>query len=80
MRLSDYIDTKVFLIALGIGMFFAYIYVPELIIVYKYPTPFNANQIIYRDTSGTCYKYDVKEIKCPANKNNIKNIPISHQD
>ncbi len=76
MKLSDYIDPLVFLIALGIGMFFAYIYVPKPTIVYKYPTPFNANQIIYRNNAGTCYKYDVDEVKCPANKDNVKNIPI----
>ena len=53
-----------FIIAFAIGMFYVYIAAPKPKIVIKYPTPYNANKIVYRHDDDICYKYTVDEIKC----------------
>ena len=62
MFLIDAIDPYIFFISLGIGLFFAYITAKTPRIVFKYPTPYNSDKIIYTDTVGTCYKYKANEI------------------
>lgn len=53
-----------FIIAFSIGMFYVYIAAPKPKIVIKYPTPYNATKIVYRNDNDICYKYTVDEIKC----------------
>lgn len=53
-----------FIIAFAIGMFYVYIATPKPKIVIKYPTPYNANRIIYKNENDVCYKYKVEEVKC----------------
>jgi hypothetical protein len=65
MFLIDAIDPYIFFISLAIGLFFAYITAKTPRIVFKYPTPYNSDKIIYTDTVGTCYKYKANEVSCP---------------
>jgi len=48
-------------------MFYVYIAAPKPKIIIKYPTPYNANKIVYRNDNDICYKYKVDEIKCSDN-------------
>ena len=57
------IDLCVFIIALGIGFFFVYVFQPKPNIIIKYPTPENLDDIIYTDDSGLRYKYELEEVK-----------------
>lgn len=61
----DYIDPLVFIIALGIGIFVAYILNPAPTIVHKYPTPDNSKKITYVDDESVCYKYHAEETGMP---------------
>ena len=73
------IDPFYFIIGLSLGLFFVYISndnIPEIILMY--PTPENAGKIVYKDTANVCYKYNKEEVKCPANKTKIKQMPIQH--
>lgn len=72
MIIFGIIDLKIFLIALLIGIVMIHLYSPPPQIVYKYPTPYNLEEVTYKDASGTCYKYDMTEIDCPADKKLIK--------
>ena len=56
-----------FIIAFSIGMFYVYIASPKPKIVIKYPTPYNANKIVYKNDNDICYKYKVEEINCTEN-------------
>ncbi len=75
MFLIDYIDLKYFLIALTVGLFFAYIWTPPPQIIYKYPTPDNSHEEVYKDAAKNCFKYKANEVKCPADKSLINQIP-----
>ena len=72
--LSKFINTKIFLISLAVGIFFIYINQPAPTIIYVYPTPDNVNKIQYKDKADTCYQFTSQEVSCPNNKN-IKEIP-----
>lgn len=54
----------IFFFALAIGILFVYLSTPKQKIIIKYPTPYNANKIIYKNENDFCYKYEVSEIKC----------------
>lgn len=75
---NDYILPLPFFIALFIGFLMCYTFTPPPKVVFKYPTPENAGKTIYQDKSDNCYKYEVDEVECPADKNLIKEQPINN--
>jgi len=68
----NYIDPLVFFIALGIGIFVAYILNPSPKIVHKYPTPDNSKKITYVDDESVCYKYNAEETDMPQDNSPIE--------
>lgn len=79
MFLLDYIDTRVFLIALTIGLFLVYITTPQPEVIVKYPTPENADKLVFEDDSDNCYKFTTSEVTCPNDSSKISNIPIQRK-
>lgn len=70
----DYIDPLVFFIALGIGIFLAYILNPAPKIVHKYPTPDNSKNVTYVDDESVCYKYKSQEIPAPSDLSEVQTL------
>ena len=66
----------VFVIAFGVGIFFCYVLTPPPQVVIKFPSPFNAGKILYKDKADTCYRYAAEDVECPYNKSLIKPQPI----
>lgn len=66
-----------FLIAFAIGIAYVYFSTPTPKLVIKYPTPYNAGQIVYKDDADTCYKYKAEKVTCPSSKKDIKPQPAS---
>lgn len=56
-----------FFTALSIGMFYVYMDIPRPRLIIKYPTPYNAENIVYKGLSGDCYKFKMTEVKCTDN-------------
>ena len=75
---GDYILPFPFFISLFIGLMMCYALTPPPKVVFKYPTPENANNTIYKDNSDNCYKYEVDEVSCPKNRNEIIDHPIDN--
>ena len=65
--LLEYIDPLIFLISFGIGVLLVYMFQNEPTIVYKYPTPYNAGKVTYKDDAGVCYKYKAYKVECNQN-------------
>ena len=78
MFIIDQIDPFVFLVSLFLGILISYIFRKEPRIIIKHPTPENAGKITYVDDAGICYRYKAKEIDCPSDKSNIKQIPLQY--
>ena len=53
-----------FFIAFSIGMFYVYIDTPKPRMIIKYPTPYNAENIVYKGLTGDCYKFRMQEVPC----------------
>jgi hypothetical protein len=62
-----------FIAGFAFGLLYVYLSTPHPKIVYKFPTPFNANTEIYKDAVGNCYKYDAEKVPCSGN---VKSQPI----
>jgi hypothetical protein len=74
--LTKFINIPVFIISLAIGLFFVYIWGPELKTIYVYPTPENSVKIQYKDNADNCFVYEATQVNCPADSSKIKAIPI----
>jgi len=77
--LSNFINFKLFLISLAIGLFCVYISDSMSTIIYVYPTPDNINNIQYKDYIGNCFEFDAKIVSCPKDITKIHTIPIQEQ-
>lgn len=75
MGLFRYINVKVFLISLAIGLFSVYITMPDMRKIYVYPTPENVDILQYRDKTSNCFNFKQREVACPKNESKIFKIP-----
>lgn len=50
---------------------------PEQAVVYKYPTPENCKDLIFKDKNSMCYKYSTKEVDCDKNESRLKSFPLN---
>ena len=76
--LFDFINFKVFLISLSFGLLFVYLSSPSPSIIYVYPTPENVNDIEYVDMANNCFQFESKELTCPVDMKNVKDIPVQN--
>lgn len=76
--IGKFIDFKLFIISLALGLFFVYIYQPKSTIIYVYPTPENVDKLYFKDKVNNCFNYNMNEVACPNNSNLISNIPPQH--
>lgn len=70
------INYLVFMVAFGVGIFFCYISTPPPQVVVKFPSPYNAGKVLYKDKSDTCYRYSAEDVACPLDRALIKPQPI----
>jgi hypothetical protein len=61
----EYLSFPIFLISFAVGLFFVYIYGPEMKTIYIYPSPENIDKVIFKDKADNCFKFESSEIKCP---------------
>jgi hypothetical protein len=61
-----YIDLRVFLVTLAIGMLYIYISDEYKHTIIIYPTPDNINEYQFKDKTDNCFSYKMNEVKCPS--------------
>lgn len=76
MLFIDKIIPLYFLIVLFIGFFIIYISVSPPKVIYKYPTPDNKENLVFKDKINKCYKYETTNVTCPNNVDQINNLPV----
>jgi hypothetical protein len=73
-----YIDFRVFLLSLLVGLLYIYVAEEHKKSVIVYPTPDNINENQYKDKSNNCFSYNLKEVKCPLDDNLLHSIKIQN--
>jgi hypothetical protein len=61
-----YLDIKLFLISLSVGLLYIYLAEEYKKVILIYPTPTNANTTQYKDKTDECFEYKLTEVKCPS--------------
>jgi len=64
------------MISFAIGLFFVYIYGPEMKTIYIYPSPENIDKVIFKDKAENCFRYEANEVECPKNESILSKIPL----
>jgi hypothetical protein len=70
------INWKVFFVSFILGIIFITYYSPDRRTIYVYPTPETVGEVQYRDAAGNCFEMQEEKTQCPANKTEIKQIPV----
>jgi hypothetical protein len=65
------------LVGLVIGIVGILFIHPEKSVIYKYPTPENAEKVVYKDKNGICYTYKANVVDCDKNESRLKDFPLS---
>ena len=65
-----------FFISFAIGLFIVYIFHPPPQVVVKFPSPYNAGKVVYKDETDSCFVYKADEVSCPRDKTLIKDQPL----
>ena len=73
---SFQLNVKWFLIALAAGLLYVYLLQPAPRVVVKFPSPYTAGKITYRDGSDNCFTYSASKVSCPMDKSLIRQQPI----
>lgn len=68
-----------FFLAFAIGLLFCYLTNPKPDLVLKFPSPYNAGKITYKDNAEGCYKYRAEKVSCPADAKMVKDQPIAEE-
>jgi hypothetical protein len=73
-----FINFKVFIISIAVGLLFVYLSTPSLTIIYVYPTPDNVGKVEYKDKANNCFQFDAIETACPTGimAKAAKTIPV----
>jgi hypothetical protein len=71
-----YIDFRIFIVTFAIGALYIYMNEDYKKVIVIHPTPDNYDQYQFKDKSGSCFSYELKEVKCPNDKKLIQNIQI----
>lgn len=74
MRVFKFIDLRIFLISLVIGIFAVYMTMPDTRKIYVYPTPDNVDILQYRDKTNACFSVKQKEVACSNKISDIINL------
>ena len=70
-----YINFRIFLVSFALGILYVYLNEDHKKIIVIHPTPDNYEQYQFKDKTGTCFSYQLKELKCP-NESFIQNVQI----
>lgn len=76
MGITSFINLPVLVVSFLFGLFFMHVNGQDREIISVHPTPDNCGKIEYVDKAGNCFEYECIEVKCPVEKDKIKEIPV----
>ena len=76
MKLLTGIRPLWFFLAFAIGLLGCYLLAPAREVVVRFPSPYNAGKVVYRDKAANCFVYDATEVSCPSNGEGVRPQPL----
>lgn len=76
MKLLGYLSPFWFFASFSFGLIACYVIAPKPTIVVKFPSPFNAGKIHYRDDSDNCFVFNSSKVACPSDPSLVKKQPL----
>lgn len=72
------LNLMAFILAFSGGLLYIYMFTPPPEVVVKFPTPWNAGRVVYREPNdhSSCYVIRATNESCPAEKGRIRPQPI----
>lgn len=68
MRLLGRLNMTALITSFAVGILYTYMVTPSPTVIVKFPSPYNAGKVTYRDQSDTCYKYKSDHVDCAAHE------------
>jgi hypothetical protein len=65
-----------FFAAFAAGLLACYIMTPAPEVVLKFPSPYNAGNVVYNDKAHNCFVYNSTEVACPKDGKGVRPQPI----
>lgn len=69
-----------FFAAFAIGLLVSYMMTPAPKVVVKFPSPYNAGSVVYKDDADNCFKFNAKKVSCADNRAAIRPQPLTVED
>ena len=76
--LFNHINLLYLLLGVVIGIIAQLVIVPEKKVVVKYPEPSKADSMTFRDSNGTCFKFNAPEVDCKTNEGVLSDFPLQN--
>lgn len=70
------LNWPIFLISFAVGILYIYMMHPPPKIVLKFPSPYNAGKVIYKDKADECFVFDAEKVQCPKNASQVRKQPV----
>lgn len=74
------LNFKYFIMAFAFGILIVYVTAPPPLIVVKFPSPVNADKLVYRASNDECYKFQAEKKECPLDTTKVKVQPAFELD
>jgi hypothetical protein len=65
-----------FFTAFAVGLLLCYIMTPPPEVVVRFPSPFNAGKVLYKDKAQNCFTYNASEVTCPDDGSKVRPQPV----
>ena len=65
MSILSRIRPLYFFCAFAIGLLACYIMTPPPTVVVKFPSPYNAGKVVYKDKAQNCFMFNADKVECP---------------
>lgn len=62
--------------AFAVGLLFCYLVTPAPKVVIKFPSPYNAGQVVYKDSADACFKINADKVQCPSEASAVRPQPL----
>ena len=77
MKLFGQIRPLWFFGAFAFGLLVCYLTAPTPEVVVKFPSPYNAGQVVYKDKADSCFTFGADKVSCPRDRSLLRPQPIN---